>query len=200
MSKYLKRLFLGMTASALVCCALTACGSDNSSNVKDSESDNKTTKADASESSEPAKLNAMNTGTFTVSAPEGWGLVPVPDMLDKYEGDTDPNAAYIILNGTKDTDVIRHPYIWLTYYPDASKYSSSKAFYDEVKDLEPVTVGGKSWEGYSYVSSGYPGFCLTAKDGDALWVCLVSSERDNGEKIAVTDEAFRSIIESVKLS
>lgn len=200
MPKYLSKLFIGMTSAALTCCVLTACGSDDSSDEKDSKSDisSSISDTDSEERGEPETM-AFSTDVFSVEAPLAYGLVAVPDMLDKYEGDTDPNAVYIILNGKSDTDIIQHPYIWLTYYPDASKYASSKAFYDDVKDLDPTEIGGKTWEGYSYVSSGYPGFCLTAKEGDGLWVCLVSSERSNGEKISADDADFKSILMSIKL-
>ncbi len=185
----MKRFLAIIAASVLICSMLTACG--DSSSVGDTSS------AASAESSKTEKPTAYDTSVFTVSVPDGWSAAPVADTLKKFDGKTNPEQLYILKGGKTAEEIFKYPYIWVNYYKDANKYASAKSMYSNAEDLAPLEISGKTWEGYKYTSSGYPGTCLTCKDGEALWVCLFVLE--NGEnKIDIQDEDVKTILSSLK--
>lgn len=182
-----KKFLAVIAAAVLVCSLLTACGNAGSS------SDG----SDRSTSGAAESLNVYDTGMFTVSLPDGWTAVAVEDKLQKYDGVTDPEQLYIIKGGTKTEDIFSYPYIWVSYYKDANTFASAKSMYQDSQDLDPMQIGSRTWEGYKYTSSGYPGTCLTCKQDGSLWACLFVLE--NGKRsISIQDEDVKTILSSLK--
>lgn len=195
------RKITGFAASVTLSCALlTACGGSSSSqSISTAESSSKADNSSAVQSSiAEQKPVEYDTTVFTVSVPGGWKAAPVADMLKKYDGVTNPDQVYIIKGGNTAEDIMRYPYIWASYYKDASTYLSSKGFYQDAEDLAPADIGGKTWEGYKYTSSGYPGACLTCKDGNAIWVCNFVL-KNGANEITIQDEDVKTILSSLKV-
>ena len=192
-----------LTVSAAI---LAGCGSSDSSSsrasaaVTSQETAAVTSAVTAAATAQPkptASDGSYDTGVFSVAQPDGWGIAPVPDSLKKFDGKTNPNSVYAIKGGKEDSDVISCPYLWITWYPKGN-YVSSKGFYDNVKDLDPVTIGGRDWTGFSFSSMDTPGISIEAREGDGQWVVMLSTERTNS-KISLEDADVKAIIESIKL-
>ena len=198
----LKKAAAFTSAAILGCTMLCACGSGSSSQTDASSavsSDSSTQSSSAEQSSAaPAQPTEYDTTVFTVSVPSGWTAAAVSDVLKKFDGVTNPEQVYVIKGGKTSDDIMRYPYIWASYYKDANTFTSSKGFYKDAEDLAPTEIGGRTWEGYKYTSSGYPGACLTCKEGEAVWVCNFVLK--NGEnEITLQDEDVKTVLSSLKL-
>ena len=208
---------LSVILAACTAALLASCGSSdssssaapkkNASGAKDfADSLAATLESSADSSSAPEKKDApaydgstYDTGVITVAEPKGWKVCDVPDSLDKYDGDTDPNAVYVIKGGESSDDVLHKPYLWIVHYDNPGKWSSSKAFYDNVKDLDPVTIGTREWTGFSFSSLDTPGLTIkTDSDGD-LWVCNMVCENGD-DKISLEDKDVQDILATLKVN
>lgn len=173
-----------MISAALLCAPMSSCGSSSS-------------KSDTSQTSQSqSEPKVFDTGTFTVSAPSSWCAAAAPDTLKEYDGKTNPYQVYVIKNGQSADDIMKYPYIWISYYTDASRYVSSETMYSDSQKTT-VDVNGTTWEGFTYTSSGYPGACITLKDGEGLWVAMFVLE--HGEyRIDLNDQDVKAVLSSLK--
>ena len=183
-----KKITAALLAAVIACPLLVSCGS--------SSSDGTASSSDVSSSTAELKTTKYDTTVFSVSVPEEWCAADVSDVLKKFDGKTNPEQLYIIKGGQTADDIMKFPYIWVNYYKDASRYASARSMYEKTEDIT-VEIGGEKWEGYTYTSSGYPGCCLTYKQGESLWACLfVLKNGDNS--ISVDDRDVQSILSSLK--
>ena len=134
----------------------------------------------------------LETDVFSVTAPSGW--CAVKRTLDGKEKD---DQVYVIKDGEVQTDSMNHPSILVSYYKDPSEYVDTKSFYKDSKDISSFKEGDLTWEGYTYTDFGTPSACLKAKDGSAMWVCVLILEKGDG-KISVEDEDVKSVLSSLK--
>ena len=196
----MKKVLAMILSSVLTCTMLASCGDSSSTGGTSSAANS--SQAGVSSAAESSKAEEQptqyDTTVFTVSVPGGWAAAPVADVLKKFDGVTNPEQVYIIKGGKQAQDIVKYPYVWVTYYKDASSYMSSKGFYSDAEDIAPVEIGGKSWEGYKYTSSGFPGTCLTCTEGSGLWVCLFVLKNADME-ITVQDEDVKAILSSLKV-
>ena len=194
-----KKVTAAFLAALTGCCLLSSCGGSSSSQGESSAADSSkaVTVSAVTSSTAEAKPTEYDTTVFTVSVAGGWSAQPVADTLKKYDGVTNPDQLYIIKGGKTADDIMKYPYIWVSYYKDANTYASSKGFYQDAEDLAQTQIGERTWEGYKYTSSGYPGTCLTCKEGAALWVCNFVLKNSSGE-ITIQDEDVKSILSSLK--
>ena len=189
----------------VLCAALAGCSSDGDTSSKYDGSVSAQTVSAANEASAAESVTdpktggtIMDTGIFTVTAPEGWGLVPFPDTLKDYDGKVNPYSVYAIKGGTESTDVLRYPYIWITYYPPEKTFVLSKSFYDDTVDIPAFEIGSRSWEGFSYNSMGVPGLTVAASEGEGKWG--VSMVLENGDsKISLGDDDVKEILAGISL-
>lgn len=195
MKKCILRTAALCASAALLGTMLVSCGSSGSSAGDSSAAEAADTSSVPDTAPETAKYD---TTVFSAEAPSDWGLVPFPDTLDSFEGDNNPYSLYAIKGGTTGTDVLRCPYIWITYYPEAGRFIESKSFYEDIKDIEPYTAGSRTWEGYSFKSSGIPGIFLKCAEGEGTLTVMISPERDS-DKISLDDEAVKNIIASIAI-
>ena len=70
---------------------------------------------------------------------------------------------------------------------------------DNVKDLDPVTIGTREWTGFSFSSLDTPGLTVkTDSDGD-LWVCNMVCENGD-DKISLEDKDVQDILATLKVN
>ena len=203
-----KKIIALAAALSAVCLLAAGCGSSDSSSepssskapASDAASQEETvTVTEAGNDFVPSgDMTTLDTGVFSISAPDGWTAVNVPDTLKEYDGKVNPNGCYVIKGGTSAADMINCPYIWVVYYENGSRYSSSKGFYDNVKDLDPFELGGRTWKGFTFSSMDVPGASITAEDGGHLWVVNLSPERKD-LSFSLEDEDVKAILSSIKL-
>ncbi|MBR4554436.1 MAG: hypothetical protein IKO27_02460 [Ruminococcus sp.] len=210
----IRKAIIIAAAALTACAAMAGCSSKDSSSSKKSDTVSSAAEVSAAESvpaestaseaeskaesqaAPKADGNSFDTGKLTFTAPDGWGIVSTPDSLKKYDGKTNPYSVYIIKGGKEDSDVLKFPYIWLTYYPPGKNYSVSKAFYENVKDIAPTEIGGRTWEGFSFESAGTPALTLTAPDAEGEWACTMVLE-NGGSKIALEDADVQEILAGI---
>lgn len=179
----MRKLAAVILSAVITAALLTSCGKASQSS---------TAQSGASQSSP----TAYDTGVFTVSAPQGWCAAPAPDTLKEYDGKTNPNQVYVIKNGKSADDVMKYPYIWISYYQDADKFVSAESMYSDSQKTT-ADVNGTTWEGFTYTSSGYPGACITLKEGGSLWVAMFVLE--HGEyRIDLNEQDVKTVLSSLK--
>ena len=132
----------------------------------------------------------LDTGVFVVEAPSDWEI-----QKRTVDGSAKDDQVNVIKGGSDTTSC---PHILISYYKDPSKYKDERSFYKDAKDVEPVEAGDRQWEGYSYSLFGSSEACLTAKDGDGLWVCKFALEK-GGEKISIDEKDVKEILSSLKV-
>ncbi len=179
----MRKLAAVILSAVITCTVLTSCGSSSDS-------------SSALSAQSQVQPVLYDTGKFTVSAPDGWCAAPAPDTLKEYDGKTNPDQVYVIKNGKSADDVMKYPYIWISYYQDAEKFVSAESMYSDSQQTT-VDVNGTTWEGFTYTSSGYPGACITLKEGGSLWVAMFVLE--HGEyRIDLNEQDVKTVLSSLK--
>lgn len=133
--------------------------------------------------------NDLDTGVFSVKTSSDWEIVK-----RKVDGKSLNDQVYVIKNGEETTS---HPNILICYYEDPTEYHDERSFYKSAEDVEPITAGDRTWEGYTFSLFGSSEACLTAKEGNALWVCRFTLEKGK-EKISLNDNDVKDILASLK--
>lgn len=142
------------------------------------------------------KGKTYDTGKFTVLVPDGWLAVPAKDMFNNYDGDNDPTTVYICKGAKNEMDMLNTPYITLLYHEDGVASTDMRDFYEDAKDIDAITTGDYTWEGYEAKSSGVPVVILNTKKPNVFDVNL-NVEMD-GKKISVKDADVQAILASLK--
>lgn len=132
----------------------------------------------------------LDTGVFSVEAPSGWEL-----QKRTVDGSEKDDQVYAIKGKAETTS---YPHILIIYYKNPSEYKDERSFYKDAKDVSAVEAGDRKWEGYRYSLFGSEEACLTAKEGDGLWVCKFTLEK-GGEKIEIDEKDVKDILSSLKL-
>lgn len=182
MNKVFKKGFALLLAAILCLTVFTACGKD-----------------EAPETPEAVKGETYETEMLSALVPEGWKAFQGADSFDEYEGEYDPTTLNIIKGGESDWDIFTKPYVQVIYYPDNSDNLMyvAKDWYDDVVDLEPMKLGGYTWNAFTGSSFDYPVAVLWT-DGDVQIQIAVMLEVE-GNKISLDDMDVQAIIESVKI-
>lgn len=174
----MKKLLLLMLVAVLSVAMLTGCSSGGTA------------------STDPAEITGetFDAGNVSALVPNGWTAYPVTDLFDEYEGDYDPTAVQIVKGAESEFDVFSKPYIQINYYGEETQMISSKDFYDDAKDIEPMQIGNYSWNGFTTDNSGYPTAILWT-EGDVLIQLMIILE--NNDKISLDDADVQAIIASI---
>ena len=187
-----KRIALILTAVLALGLTFAACG----------KSGNTSSASSAAEggASADVKGETYDTGTFTVTVPEGWKAFPAIDVFaEGSEEKTDPDMLQIYKGAKEDLDILSTP--GLTIYRSES-LTDARDFYDESEDIEPVTAGDVTWTGYKATSKltetmVYHYTILSAKIGSMDYQVSLLNEND-GKTIDVADADVQAILASIK--
>ncbi len=185
----MKKLIALLLVALMVFC-LVACGGDSKTD------DGKTNEGE--NTAEEIKGEVYDTGAFKALVPEGWKAFPVSDMFSEEENATDPEKLQIVKGGETEWDLFSKPYVGIYLYPDSSLMTPSKDWYDKPADLEPMTIGGYTWNGFTGESAGYPQATLWTSDanGNDIQVTIILKSSDG--EITLEDADVLAILESIK--
>ncbi len=204
----MKRMTILLLAGAAAL-SLAACGSTSSKSTSSASTDTSSTKAQASTS---VAGDTYDTGTFTVTVPEGWMAVEQMDMSAEADEDgnypADPNYIGIIKGGESEWDAFSKPtvYVGIWENDDMEQYADdATSWYDERKEID-VAVGDKKVVAYETKS-------LLSDDEEPYIYNLVYIQLDDThfaqvsvpidmvdfEGVNITDDDVVAIMESITL-
>lgn len=139
-----------------------------------------------------------DTGAFTVVIPDGWKAFAVKDSFGSDPNADRVDALQIIKGGKTEFDLLTKPYIQFNYYGEnSSLMEPSKDWYDEAQDIEPMTLGGYTWKGFTAKSLDLPIAILwTEEVNDQQFQASIYLEAGT-EKITLQDADVQAILTSV---
>lgn len=179
--------------SILILCFIMMILAASCSSTKDSDNIKEN---DADDVKEESRI--YDTGSFTVSIPNGWKEFTVNDIWAEDTGTVDPDILQIIKGGETAIDSFDHPYIYINYYgPETEMITPDMNFYENGKELEPVSFGDYTWEGFTATTLDYPITVLWRNDGDIGYQVTVYTDQEKGN-ISLEDSDVIEIISSIK--
>ena len=146
------------------------------------------------------KGETFDGGNISALVPDGWMGFHGVDYFEEYEEGYNPNVIQIAKGAESEWDVLFTPYIMINYYaPDNPMMEPMKELYEDVSDLEPVTIGDYTWNGFTGTSIDTPIAVLwTGEQGSGQ--ILVTLCLENGDKISLKDADVQAIIASIQIS
>lgn len=180
---------MAIAIAIMVCAALpVGCGSKAPSDGGDSRTP------------DDIRGTVYDAGSVSVLIPEGWKALAVKNGFSDEE-DVYPDRLNICKGGKEEVDLLDYPSIKLTYFaPDTDMLTLSPSLYDNVQELEPITIGERTWTGFSGTSLRKKLILLwTGESGAdqfqvALWI-----EAEMGT-ISLEDADVQAIIASIRPS
>lgn len=131
---------------------------------------------------------------FRVTVPDGWMAFSGTDS----GGKVTPKKIHVYKGISLETDIFTHAGITVCFFDKEDYYLSPKHFYDNIQDIEPLTIGAHTWNGYTCTSLGYPYTMLdTEHDGCIFQVMILMKNREH--EISLWDPDVRAIIESISM-
>ena len=150
--------------------------------------------------SEPAavKGETYDAGNVSALVPDGWKAFGIQDMWADEEGAMDPDQVQIAKGAAEDYDLFSKPSVLIQHYgADVDMMTLEKEMYDEGKDLEPLEIGGRTWNGFSAKSLGTPLTVLwTGEAGSDQFQVTVWTDMGDGT-ITLEDADVQAIIASI---
>ncbi|MBQ9833148.1 MAG: hypothetical protein IJO48_05380 [Clostridia bacterium] len=141
----------------------------------------------------------FDAGNVSAMVPKGWKAFPVSDIFSDVEGATNPDQVQIVKGGETEFDTLTKPYIHVTYYgPNSSLLTPDKEWYDEATDIEPLTLGGREWKGFTGKSFDLPITVIWTEEdaNDQQYQVNIFLETSSG-KISLEDADVQAIIASI---
>ena len=156
--------------------------------------------SESSESSEDSDEN-HSTGIFSVFVPKGWEISPFYSS-----GKVDPNVLGVHKGAATDYSGGLIPGMQISYRKGTGERLPIKSFYNEVEDMEPITIGSHTWEGFTsyqkYTDTVFMPLTIiwTTIGNDAVQVGLFAprGERDIVSQVSLDDADVIDIIASIK--
>jgi len=137
----------------------------------------------------------FDNGVIRIFVPEGWGCFPGIDS----DGKETPRKLHIYKGAEIATDIFTKAGITVSFFGRDIVYFSPKFFYDDVCDINPVTMGERVFSGFKCKSLGYPYTMLEWSDkGCALQIMILEENGDS--RISLGDCDVEALISSIKIS
>lgn len=189
--------FLAILLVLTMALCLFACGGKDTETPDNNDKENVGGEENNDGGNAEVKGETYSTGNFSALVPEGWKAFPVSDIWSDDADAKDPDALQIVKGGETDWDLFTKPYIKFDYYgPSESLMTPSSEWYDNATDLEPITAGKYTWNGFSATSMDVPMIILWAEDGDYQYQATIWTDQGDGT-ISVTDADVLAILASV---
>lgn len=139
-------------------------------------------------------MTNYDNGTLKLELPDRWQVFGSTDV----EGKENPERIYVYKDVDAPFEIFSRAGITVSYYGDEDYYLPTRGFYDNVRDIEPIELGGRVWQGYTCLSLGYPYVMLEHFWGERVLFLMVLLK--NGEyEISMDDDDVRSIIGSISI-
>jgi len=136
-------------------------------------------------------------GTLTVNVPSGWADMPFGSTLS----DGDPYGLRVYWDTGDSLDYIFSPTVVISviYESQVFEAQTSKSEYTGVTDLQPVTLGGYTWNGFTGTTNDYLKTIIWANDGSD--VIKIEFDMNNSKGTLSLDDAdVKAIISSITLN
>lgn len=188
----MKKLIALLLALSMVVC-FAACGG-NENNEQKNDGPNAGNKEPAAE----ITGETYDAGNVSVLVPDGWKAFPVFDMWSDEENATDPDQVNVVKGGETDFDLLTKPYIQIVHYEPGGMITPSKEYYENAADVESITAGDLTWEGFS--GEGLLGDTLivmwtTNADGHQFQLNIFN--KTDAAEFALTDADVLAILGSI---
>ena len=175
---------IALLLALLLVASLTACGSKT-------EAGGEAGGADAA-----PKGETMSTENFSVLVPDGWMGFEVADFTSDEEDAMDPDSLQICKDGETEFDIFTKPYVQIFHYgADDIMLTPDSSWYDDVEDLEPMTIGDRTWNGFTGSSLDVP-IAVLWTEGEHSYQINVVLESSEGS-ITLDDADFQAIVASI---
>lgn len=136
----------------------------------------------------------FDSGVIRVLVPEGWGCFLGIDS----DGAPSERKLHVYKGAEKETDIFTKAGITVSYFGRDFIYFSPKPFYDEVCDIDPVTMGERIFSGFKCKSLGYPYTMLEWSDkGSTLQIMILEENGDS--RISLDDGDVGEILSSIEI-
>ena len=193
----MKRI-IALLLAALMCVAVLAACGGNSGTTANTDTD---TDANTDNGSAEVTVSTFDAGNISADVPDGWKAFASNDLFSDEEGKTDPDVINICKGGETDLDMLTKPYIRITYYaPETTMFEPDKDFYDDVADMDDVTIGDKTWHAFSCTSIGYKYIMMwTGEDGEDQYQAALLYESTDGS-FKLEDADVQTIMASIRKS
>lgn len=100
-------------------------------------------------------IEIYDAGKVSAPVPEGWMAIPVKDMWSDKGDVMDPSRLRICKGAKVEWDLFAHPYVEIIYYDSGTDMlMPPREFYRDIIELEPITAGDRTWEGFTGVADG----------------------------------------------
>lgn len=133
----------------------------------------------------------FDNGILRVVVPTDWKLFYGIDSECK----VDPKKLHIYKNAQRELDIFHKAGVTVCLIDTCI---STKWFYDNVKDIEPMVLGNYQWNGYTCTSLGYP-YTMLETTGDGFAIKVMILMENNGHTISLDDEDVRMLLESIEV-
>lgn len=208
---------MALLLAVLVMAPFVSCSDSGQESKADSKADSveSSSKAESTQSAETSEesiedsksQSTSNTtydvGEFTVFVPEGWQAVPVPDHIDPSK--TATNDIKLVKGDADDventewtSDDGQSFYITYLSKEDFAKVPEQRDYYVEefgsVKDMEKMTTGSLTWQGFSVSPIGADVYMIWAASGEGGYYSSVSTAYG----LSLQDQDVQTILGSLK--
>ncbi len=143
-----------------------------------------------------------DTGIISVRVPEGWQGYHGADFFNEYDEKGNPNTIHVGKGAKEELELFSSPRIDINFKDtlfSTFELDIMKKAYDNVEDIDPITLDNFTWSGYKASSMDYPYIFLFADDGvNALHVAILL--KNNDKSIAIDDQDVLYILESIKIN
>lgn len=137
----------------------------------------------------------FDNGILRAFVPSGWKLFYGIDS----DGNASPKKLHIYKDAQAESDIFSKAGITVCFYGNNEIFLSTRAFYDNVRDIEPFELGGHLWNGFTCTSFDYPYTILESTQGGVTFQVMILNE--NGEhKISINDDDVKMILENIAQS
>ncbi len=144
------------------------------------------------------KGEIYETSMMSVLIPDGWMAFPKSDIFEEYPDEPGNPSGLLIYKGAKEEwDQFTKPGLTINYYTPDTTLVILKDYYDDVKDLKDMTIGGRTWQGFTATSLDTPVAVVWTTEPDQIEVnCWLQTDEGS---ISVDDADVQAILASITI-
>ena len=113
------------------------------------------------------------------------------------EGKASEKKLHICKGADSELDIFSKVSVTVCFYSEDDFFFSPRGFYDDVADIEPVSIGDKTYTGYTCKSLGYPYTMLERHENGCVFFVMIL-EKNGDHVISISDSDVSAILESIE--